>query len=113
MSLKALPTGRDERLLDYLHCRELSAMSKVPKYYRRIVEPRLYRQTHLSAARNINARWLLLTLLSRNDLTTHIKQLEVAPVMLASFHSCFIPLYSMLVMPIANVRLLRRVLERL
>lgn len=77
MPLSAIPTELDERIFDYLKRKELSAVSKVSKYYRRIAEPHLYRELRFVGYRNVNAHLLLLTLLSRNDLAVHIKRLAV------------------------------------
>jgi len=77
MSLKALPTEIDEQILDYLEQTDLSTLSKVYKYHRKIAEPLLYHTIKLRDNRSIKIRSLLLTLLSRNDLAHHIRRLLV------------------------------------
>lgn len=77
MSLQALPTEMDEQILGHLAPSDLSTMSKVSKYHRKIAEPLLYRTITLWDDRSINIRSLLLTLLSRRDLALHIRRLLV------------------------------------
>jgi hypothetical protein len=43
MSLSALSTELDNRILDFLDHDALNAISKISKYYRSVAEPRLYR----------------------------------------------------------------------
>ncbi len=73
MSLNALPTELDERLLGYLDRKELSAVSKISKYYRHITEPRLYSDIKFSSDEQAAVRWLIITLLERPQLAAFIK----------------------------------------
>jgi hypothetical protein len=77
MSLQALPTELDEQILGHLAQTDLSTVSKVSKYHRKIAEPLLYRTVTLCGDRSIDIRSLFLTLLSRSDLALHIRRLLV------------------------------------
>lgn len=78
MSLKALPTELDERILGFLDREDLSVISQTSQYYQEIAEPHLYRRIVFAANQNHNAWRLLLTLLSRRGLAAHIEEVEVA-----------------------------------
>jgi hypothetical protein len=77
MSLQALPTELDEQIIGHLVQTDLSTMSRVSKYHRKMAEPLLYRAIALWDDRGINIRSLLLTLLSRSDLALHVRRLLV------------------------------------
>lgn len=77
MSMYSLPTELNDLIVGFLDRQGLDAVSKVSKYYREIAEPILYRVICFEADRNIQARRLLLTLLSRPLLATYIKRLSV------------------------------------
>ncbi|KAF3004195.1 hypothetical protein E8E13_006554 [Curvularia kusanoi] len=77
MSINDIPPEIDELILSHLSRNELSAMSKVCKYYREVAEPLLYRNICLLEEDSINVRPLLLTLLSRSDLAARIRKLEI------------------------------------
>jgi hypothetical protein len=44
MSLLALPTELDVRIIGYLDTRDMSRMSRVSKYYRKVSEPLFYEE---------------------------------------------------------------------
>ncbi|KAJ8108607.1 hypothetical protein OPT61_g8058 [Boeremia exigua] len=77
MSLSALPTELHIQIAQYLQSTELSSVSKVSRYYRVIAEPHLYRYICIPAKQDVCARKLLLTLISRPDLATHVNGLEI------------------------------------
>ncbi|KAF1945077.1 hypothetical protein EJ02DRAFT_451912 [Clathrospora elynae] len=73
MSLSALPTELDSRILDFLEHDALNAMLKVSKYYRGVAEPYLYRHLAFTNLQDTEVRALLLGVVSRPLLATHIK----------------------------------------
>jgi hypothetical protein len=77
MSLKTLLTELDERILGFLADKDLNAMSRTSKYYNKIAESHLYRRVVFGFNQNHRARKLLLTLLLRPDLASHIEEVEV------------------------------------
>jgi hypothetical protein len=82
MSLKSLPTELDIKIVEAL-CptndrKALSALSRTSKYYRKLVEPMLYRDLTLRAVDNIQIKRLFLTLLVREDLPLHIRSFTLS-----------------------------------
>jgi hypothetical protein len=82
MSLKSLPTELDIKIIEAL-CptnarKALSALSRTSKYYRKLVEPMLYRDLTFQVVDNIQIKRLFLTLLVREDLPQHIRSLTLS-----------------------------------
>jgi hypothetical protein len=82
MSLKSLPTELDIKIIEAL-CptnarKALSALSRTSKYYRKLVEPMLYRDLTLRAVDNIHIKRLFLTLLVREDSPQHIRSFTLS-----------------------------------
>jgi hypothetical protein len=65
MYLEALPTELDEAILQYLNARELSHMTRVSKYYRKLGDPHLYSTIHLRGDVYNRVKRLLITLLGQ------------------------------------------------
>jgi hypothetical protein len=84
MSLPALSTELDNRILDFLDYDALNAISKISKYYRSVAEARLYRNLHLDSAHIKIVQALLLTLVSRPDLAAHIASIKLSSLTRAS-----------------------------
>jgi hypothetical protein len=77
MYLESLPTELDikitEALCPTIDRQALGALSRTSKYYRKLVEPMLYRGLTLRAVDSIQIKRLFLTLLVREDLSQHIR----------------------------------------
>jgi len=76
MSIDALPSELDNRILTLLDHDALNAMSKTSKTYRGVSEPFLYRHIKFAASHDVTIRWLVVTILHRPDLTTHIRTVK-------------------------------------
>jgi hypothetical protein len=74
MSLEALPTELDLRIIGFLDTKHKSALSRVSKYYRDVAEPLLYERVQLWGHDDHRVRQLLLTLLQRKDLRHLVKE---------------------------------------
>jgi hypothetical protein len=61
MSLQDLPTELDLRILDHLEGSDLSRMTRVNKYYRRVGEPLLYHSIKLYSHQDDRLKLLLVT----------------------------------------------------
>ena len=77
MSFGKLSTELDARIVEVLDgdTKALSAFSQVSKYYRAIAEPYLYSNIECSGEDRYTLLQLLLTLLDRNSLASHIKSI--------------------------------------
>jgi hypothetical protein len=82
MPLKSLPTELDIKIIEAL-CptndrKALSALSRTSKYYRKLVEPMLYRDLTFRAVDDIQIKRLFLTFLVREDLPQHIRSFNLS-----------------------------------
>lgn len=73
MSIDALPSELDNRILALLDHDALNAMSKTSKTYRGVSEPFLYRRIKFTASHDVSMRWLVVTILHRPNLAAHIR----------------------------------------
>lgn len=76
MSIDALPTELDNRILTFLDHDALNTVSKISNTYGRVAEPYLYRHIKHTTSHEVNMRWLIVTLLHRPELAAHIKTIE-------------------------------------
>jgi hypothetical protein len=87
MSMAALPTELDTRIIEHLHethdRRALWAMSLVSRYCNVLTEPFLYRTIAIDDKLEVRVKRLMMTLLDRNKLGDHIKSIAVSAPLLA------------------------------
>ncbi|KAF2034400.1 hypothetical protein EK21DRAFT_108022 [Setomelanomma holmii] len=77
MSLKALPTELDEKIASFSeNQQDLSALSKVSKYWNAIAEPLLYQAIEIDTENRYATLQLLLTLLEHPELALRIESLK-------------------------------------
>jgi hypothetical protein len=77
MSLGGLPTELDVVILDYLDRNDVSCVSRVSKYYRKLAEPLLYHDIQLHTHEHDRIKRLLITLVNRKDLCQRIRRFNV------------------------------------
>jgi hypothetical protein len=91
MSMAALSTELNARIIEYLHethdRRALWAMSLVSRYYNILKEPFLYRTIAIDDKLEVRIKRLMITLLDRNKLGHHIKSIAVSAPLLADCSS--------------------------
>jgi len=73
MSLSELSTEIDEMIIQYLPQRAVHNLMLTNKYYRKIAEPYLYRNVQVRSPNILSIPRLLLTLISRRELSQHIR----------------------------------------
>jgi len=73
MSLSDLSTEIDEMIIQYLPHHALNNLTLTNKYYRKIAEPYLYRNIQVRSPNILSVPRLLLTLISRRELSQHIR----------------------------------------
>ncbi|KAF2818681.1 hypothetical protein CC86DRAFT_156088 [Ophiobolus disseminans] len=71
MSLHALPTGLDTKIIEYLEHKACNNISRVSRYNRKISKPLLYDRIHLQSFDSAGIKLLLTTLLGCDDLLYH------------------------------------------
>ncbi|KAI4610538.1 uncharacterized protein J4E87_010792 [Alternaria ethzedia] len=90
-----LSTELDEKIIQQLVGRELSALSMTSKYYRSLAEPQLYRELTFSTKQCMNLMLLLETLVDRQDLAKHIHSFTITtngtPEFTLAFDDVFFP----------------------
>ncbi|KAI4912508.1 hypothetical protein J4E90_005912 [Alternaria incomplexa] len=73
MSLSDLSTEIDEMIIQYLPHHALHNLTLTNKYYRKIAEPYLYGNVQVRSSNILSVPRLLLTLISRRELSQHIR----------------------------------------
>ncbi|KAI4675307.1 uncharacterized protein J4E84_010199 [Alternaria hordeiaustralica] len=73
MSLSDLSTEIDEMIIQYLPHHALHNLTLTNKYYRKIAEAQLYRNIEVRSPNILSVPRLLLTLISRRELSQHIR----------------------------------------
>lgn len=76
MSLSALPTELDERLLAFLHYDELSRVTRVARYWQALTKPHPDRDVYFSTIEPGRFRCLVLALLSQSYLDPYIRSVN-------------------------------------
>ncbi|KAG9194014.1 hypothetical protein G6011_04049 [Alternaria panax] len=77
MSLQKLSTELDINIINRLDAPDLSSISCISKYYRRISEPLLYREIGIGSDSHDRIKQLLLTFISRKDLRKLIQRFHL------------------------------------
>ncbi|KAI4608965.1 hypothetical protein J4E80_008710 [Alternaria sp. BMP 0032] len=73
MSLSDLSTEIDDMIIQYLPHHALHNLTLTNEYYRKIAEPHLYRNIEVRSPNILSVPRLLLTLISRRELSQHIR----------------------------------------
>jgi hypothetical protein len=79
MSLPALSTELDDRIVSFLEHKAINAISKVSRYYHRVAEPHLYHTLEFKDNQHLKSLRLLLTIVSRPKLAAYITILRLTP----------------------------------
>jgi len=77
MSLQALPTELDVRIIELLNVADRSQITRVSKYYRKVSEPLLYHTISVFDTEHDRIKLLLTTFLSRKDLRPLLKRFSL------------------------------------
>ena len=80
MSLSDLSTEIDEMIIQYLPHHALHNLTLTNKYYRKIAEPHLYRNIHVRSTDSLSIPLLLLSLISRRELSQYIRSFALVTV---------------------------------
>lgn len=78
MFLQSLPTELDLRILQFLDTIDISRVTRVSKYYRKIAEPLLYESVTFWQIDGDRIRFLLDTILSSTELCPLIKRFSLS-----------------------------------
>ncbi|KAF2254952.1 hypothetical protein BU26DRAFT_600562 [Trematosphaeria pertusa] len=77
MSLSALPTELDGRIISFLDTTALNALSKVSKYYHKQAKEYLYRDLKFTTHHSVAIKRLARTILSRRELADYIHSVSL------------------------------------